>query len=157
MKKGFWKTCILFVALTEGVGALSGWLTKDGVKAYSAVQKSALTPPGAVFPIVWSILFALLGIGAARVWTTPASPARSRAMRLFAVQLAVNFLWSPLYFDLRAYGFAFFWLCLLWVLILLMTRAFGKLDRCAARLQIPYLVWVAFAGYLNCTTWLLNR
>lgn len=155
MKK--WKTYALFLALTEGAGALSGWLTRAGVNAVDAVPKSQLTPPDAVFPIVWTILFALLGIGAARIFLAPPSPQRTRALGLFAAQLAVNFLWSPLYFNLRAYGPAFFWLLLLWVLILLMIRAFSRVDDCAAWMQLPYLLWVSFAGYLNCVTWLMNR
>ena len=157
MKKTQWKPYVLFVLLTEGVGALAGWLTRAGVAASRNVPKSPLTPPDAVFPVVWASLFALLGIGAARVWLTPHSPRRSQALRLFALQLAVNFVWSPLYFNLRAYGPAFAWLCLLWVLVLLMTLSWRRLDRTAAALQIPYLVWTAFAGYLNLTTWLLNR
>ena len=157
LKKDAWKPYVLFIGLTEGVGALSGWLTREGVKASANVPKSPLTPPAAVFPIVWASLFALLGIGAARVYDTPPSPERSRALRLFAVQLAVNFVWSPLYFEQRAYGFAFLWLCLLWLLILLMTLSFRRVDRTAALLQLPYLIWTAFAGYLNLTTWLLNR
>lgn len=155
MKK--WKTYALFLALTEGVGALSGWLTRAGVKAMDAVPKSQLTPPDAVFPVVWVILFALLGVGAARIYLAPPSPQRSRALGLFAAQLAVNFLWSPIYFNLQAYGAAFFWLLLLWVLILLMIRAFSRVDDCAAWMQLPYLLWVSFAGYLNCVTWLMNR
>ena len=157
MKKNKIRSYILFVALTEGVGALAGALTRQGVKASANIPKSPLTPPGAVFPVVWSVLFALLGVGAARIYETPASPRRSQALRLFAVQLAVNFVWSPLYFSARAYGFAFFWLCLLWVLILLMILSWRRLDRTAAALQLPYLLWTAFAGYLNLTTWLLNK
>lgn len=155
MKK--WKPYVCFLALTEGVGALSGWLTRNGIRAMDAIPKSSLTPPDAVFPIVWSILFALLGIGAARIYLAPPSPERTRALRLFAAQLAVNFLWSPIYFNLQAFGLAFFWLLLLWVLILLMIRAFAKVDDCAAWMQLPYLLWVSFAGYLTLVTWLMNR
>lgn len=157
MKKSTWKSYALFIALTEGVGALAGWLTRNGVKAMENVPKSPLTPPNAVFPVVWVTLFALLGVGAARIWLAPKSLMRSRALRLFAVQLAVNFVWSPLYFELGAFGFAFFWLCMLWVLLLLMILSFHKLDRTAALLQLPYLIWTSFAAYLNCVSWLLNR
>lgn len=157
MKKHSWKPYVCLIALTEAVGGLSGWLTRKGVKAYHGVAKSRLTPPDMVFPIVWAALFALMGAGAARVWQAPPSPARTRGLTLFALQLAVNFAWSLLFFNLQAFGFAFFWLILLWVLILLMTLSFGKVDRISAWMQVPYLLWVAFAGYLNCTTWLLNR
>jgi benzodiazapine receptor len=155
MKK--WKIYALFLAVVEGVGALAGWLTRRGVQAMASVPKSALTPPDAVFPVVWAILFALLGVGAAKVYLAPASPERTKALRLFWAQLAVNFLWSPIYFNWQAFALAFFWLVLLWVLILLMIRAFSKVDSGAAWLQLPYLLWVSFAGYLTLTTWLMNR
>lgn len=155
MKRG--KPYAWFPAITEGVGALAGWLTRNGVRAMDAVPKSSLTPPDAVFPVVWAILFALLGVGAAKIWLAPPSPERTRALRLFWVQLAVNFLWSFLYFSWQAYALAFFWLVLLWVLILLMIRAFSRVDQGAAWLQLPYLLWVSFAGYLTLVTWLMNR
>lgn len=85
------------------------------------------------------------------------SPKRTAALTLFGVQLAANFLWSLVFFNLQAFGFAFFWLIVLWVLILIMTLLFARVDRIAAWLQLPYLLWVIFAGYLNCLTWLLNR
>ena len=152
-----WKPYAVFIVLTEAVGALSGFLTKDGTKTYEAfAAKPTLTPPGAVFPVVWSVLYALMGIGAARVWRNPASAMRKQSVILFAVQLAVNFVWSLLFFNAKVYGFAFIWLALLWILIVLMIRAFYQVDKTAAYLQIPYLLWVTFAGYLNFMVWQLN-
>ncbi|MDO4540955.1 MAG: TspO/MBR family protein [Syntrophomonadaceae bacterium] len=157
MKNGAWKTYVLFIALTEAVGALAGWLTRNGVEAYNGVLKSALTPPNMVFPIVWAILFALLGFGTARIWLAAPSPERWRGLLIFWVQLGFNFAWSLLFFNLQAFGFAFLWLIILWVLILLMIMSYHRVDKTAAWLQLPYLIWVTFAGYLNCVTWLLNR
>lgn len=157
MKKN-WKVYAFWIALAEGVGALAGWLTRDGIAHYSqTVIQPPLSPPAFLFPIVWTILYALMGIGAARVYLTPASNARSRGLLLFLVQLAFNFLWSIVFFNLRAYGFAFFWLIALWLLILWMTASFYQVDKTAALLQIPYLLWVAFACYLNFGVWMLNR
>lgn len=99
----------------------------------------------------------MMGIGAARIYLAPASGDRSRSLLLFLVQLAVNFFWSIIFFNLQAFGFAFVWLILLWVLILLMILSFRKVDKLAAWLQIPYLLWVTFAAYLNLGVWLLNR
>ena len=99
----------------------------------------------------------MMGIGAARIYLAPASGDRSRSLLLFLVQLAVNFFWSIIFFNLQAFGFAFVWLILLWVLILLMILSFRKVDKLAAWLQIPYLLWVSFAAYLNLGVWLLNR
>ena len=95
LKHQIWKPFALWILLAEGVGALAGWLTREGARIYSAaVRKPPLTPPGPVFPIVWSILFALMGIGTALVWRKPASRERTRSLILFIVQLAVNFFWS---------------------------------------------------------------
>lgn len=152
-----WKPYAAAIALTEGVGALAGWLTRKGVKAYHAAAKSALTPPDWVFPAVWTVLFALMGVGAARVYQSPPSSERTRGLVLFTLQLAMNFAWSLIFFNLQAFGFAFLWLILLWLVILWMTLTFRRVDRTAAWLQAPYLLWVAFAGYLNCAAWLLNR
>ena len=157
MKKE-WKTYALWIAIAEAVGALAGFLTREGTRLYAdAVVKPPLSPPAIVFPIAWAVLYALMGIGAARVSLTPGSGARTRGLRLFWLQLAFNFVWSILFFNLEAFGFAFVWLLILWALILMMTFTFDQTDRPAALLQIPYLLWVAFAGYLNFGVWLLNR
>ena len=152
-----WKTYLFWIALAEGVGALSGFLSREGMRLYTetAVQPP-LSPPPILFPIVWAVLYALMGIGAARVSLTEPGPERSRGLNLFIVQLVVNFFWSLIFFNLSAYGFALFWLCLLWVLASWMTLAFYQVDSIAAWLQIPYLIWLTFAAYLNAGTWVLN-
>ncbi|MBQ1170251.1 MAG: tryptophan-rich sensory protein [Oscillospiraceae bacterium] len=156
MKKP-WKTYLLWILLTEAAGGLSGWLTREGTKAYSqAIVQPPLSPPGWVFPVVWTILFALMGIGAARIYLAPPSKARSRGLNLFISQLVVNFFWSPIFFNPQAFGLAFFWLLLLWGLVIWMILTFRKVDRTAANLQIPYLLWLTFAAYLNAGVWYLN-
>ncbi len=158
MKKHTWPTYLLWIVLTEAVGFLASLLTREGVAAYKAViDKPPLTPPAVVFPIVWAILYLLMGVGAARVWLTGPSAERTRALERFALQLAVNFVWSLVFFNAQAFGLAFALLLALWALIFLMLRAFRALDPLAARLQIPYLVWVTFAGYLTLGVWVLNR
>ena len=153
-----WKTYALYVALSEAVGTLSGWLTREGTEIYNRTAlKPALSPPPWLFPVVWAILFALMGIGAARIALGPASEMRRRNLRLFAVQLGFNFFWSLIFFNARAYGAAFLWLVVLWGLIVWMTFSWAEQDDWAARLQLPYLAWVFFAGYLNLGVWLLNR
>ncbi len=157
MKKRSWKPYVLWIIFTEAVGGLSGWLTRDGTKIYKAtVEKPPLSPPAIVFPIVWAVLFALMGIGAARIYMVPDSHIRSRSLWLFLVQLGFNFFWSIIFFNVQSFGFAFVWLITLWVLILWMTLSFRKIDRMAAWLQIPYLIWAAFAAYLNLGVWVLN-
>ena len=157
MEKSTWKTYAFWIVLAEAVSALSGWLTRKGVKVYNAtVEQPPLSPPSIVFPIVWGILFVLMGIGAARIYLAPASNARSRSLLLFLVQLVFNFFWSIIFFNWQAFGFASLWLIALWVLILLMILSFREVDKPAAWLQIPYLLWVTFAAYLNFGVWMLN-
>lgn len=158
MKKSTWKTYVFWILLTEAVGALSGWLTKAATNSYTdTIVQPPLSPPAIAFPIVWGILFALMGIGAARVYLAPASGARFRGLLLFFLQLLFNFFWSIIFFNFQAFGFAFIWLVILWILILLMILSFRKVDRLAAWLQIPYLLWVIYAAYLNLGVWLLNK
>lgn len=158
MKKSAWKAHVLWILFTETVGALSGWLTREGTKIYNTtIEQPPLSPPSIVFPIVWGILFALMGIGAARIYQAPASNARSRSLLIFLIQLIFNFLWSIIFFNFQAFGFAFIWLILLWLLILWMLLSFRKVDKLAAWLQIPYFLWVTFAAYLNFGVWMLNK
>lgn len=153
-----WKPYLFWILLAEAVGGLSGWLTRDSMQVYSeTILQPPLSPPGWVFPVVWTVLFALMGIGAARIYLAPPSKARSLGLNLFIAQLAVNFFWSPIFFNAQAYGFAFFWLLFLWALVLWMILVFRKVDPPAAKLQIPYLIWLTFAAYLNLGVWYLNR
>ena len=157
MNKSVWKPYVLWILGVEAVGALSGFLTRRGSELYSqTITKPPLSPPSLVFPVVWGILFLLLGVGAARIYLSPASPERSRSLLAFFIQLAFNFLWSIIFFNLQKFGAAFLWLVALWGLILWMIVAFRKVDPPAACLQIPYLLWVTFAAYLNFGVWLLN-
>lgn len=152
-----WKPIILAIVLAEAVGALSGWLTREGMKAFTdTVAQPPLSPPPILFPIVWTILYALMGYGSARIWLSAPSPERSRALNLYAAQLIVNFFWSLIFFNAQAFGFAFFWLLLLWALVLVMILAFDKVDPLSAKLQVPYLIWLTFAAYLNLGVWYLN-
>lgn len=157
MQKFDWKPYAGFIALSEAAGGLSALITKQGMEAYQAVAKPSLTPPGIVFPIVWAVLYALMGAGAARVYNTCPDGNRTRAIRIYLGQLLVNFFWSIFFFNLRAWAFSFFWLVLLIALAGYMTRFFAFNDKTAAWLQAPYLTWLLFALYLNGGVWLLNR
>ena len=157
MKKGEWKLYVLWIVLVEAVGALSGWLSRTGMEVFrETAAQPPLSPPAILFPIVWTILYALMGIGAARIWISEPSPERSRGLNLFVAQLIVNFFWSLIFFNLQAYGFALIWLILLWILVAWMILTFAKADKPAAWLQVPYLLWLTFAAYLNAGVWLLN-
>ena len=152
-----WKAYAAWIAASEAAGTLSGWLSRDGMEFYkAAVLKPPLSPPSIIFPIAWTVLYGLMGIGAARVYLGADSRERNRGLWWFWLQLGFNFCWSPVFFNLRWYGFALIWLAVLWGLILRMALEFGKTDRKAAWMQAPYLLWTAFALYLNFGVLLLN-
>jgi tryptophan-rich sensory protein len=158
MKNKPWKNYVFWIALTVAVGFVSGLLTRQGTELYkNTITKPPLSPPAIVFPIVWTILYALMGYCAARVSLTPPSKDRRSAIYLYIAQLAFNFFWSIIFFNFQAFLFAFIWLVALWILIFFTIRFFRKVDTLAGNLMIPYLVWVTFAGYLNLGVWLLNR
>ena len=157
MKKN-WKIYGAWIAIAEAIGALSGLLSREGMRIYSqTVIQPTLAPPMWVFPVVWSILFALMGIRAVIIWQSPESELRSKGLNLFVAQLMVNFFWSLIFFNLQAFGFAFLWLVLLWALVAWMIWTFYQVEPLAAWLQIPYLLWLTFAGYLSFSVWMLNR
>ena len=152
-----WKTYAFWIVLAEAVGGLAALLTRSGVEWYNAFAvKPPLSPPAWLFPVVWGILYALMGIGAARVSLAEDSESRSRGRNLFVVQLAANFLWSILFFNYQAYGASQVLLAVLWVLIAWMALEFYNADPLAGWLQVPYLIWVGFALFLNFWVWRLN-
>ncbi len=152
-----WKPYVIGILLTEAVGGLSAFLTREGSQLFNetAVQPP-LSPPAIVFPIVWGILYALMGISAARIYTATPSRSRNLGLNLYIAQLVMNFFWSLIFFNAQAYGLAFWWLLVLWGLVLGMILVFWKTDPLAAILQIPYLLWLTFAAYLNLGVWRLN-
>lgn len=157
MVKKNWKIYAIGILATEAVGALSGFLSRNGMELYaSAMDKPPLSPPGILFPIVWIFLYGLMGFSAARISVNPPSPERSAGLNLYVAQLIVNFFWSLIFFNAQAFGLAFLWLLLLWVLVFAMILVFRKIDPLAAYLQIPYLLWLTFAAYLNAGVWYLN-
>jgi tryptophan-rich sensory protein len=138
------------------VGGLSAWLTRNSMESFDNLTKPPLSPPGWLFPIVWSILFVLMGIASYLVLVSD-KPARSKtALTVYGIQLAFNFFWSIIFFNFEMYLFAFIWLMILWLLIILTTVLFWRIDKRAGYLMLPYLVWVTFAAYLNFGIYLLN-
>lgn len=158
MKKSAWKICLLWILLCEATGALAGFLIRDGVEKYAqtAIQPP-FAPPQWLFPVAWGILYALMGIGAGRIFLKEPSTARSNGLNFMALQLVMNFFWPLLFFNTQAFGFSVFWLATLLVLVIGMTLSFQNLDVVAAGLQIPYVLWLLFALYLNIAVWWLNR
>lgn len=151
-----WKKLILYILIPLAAGGLSGWISKNGMNLYETLNQPPLAPPGWLFPVVWTLLFVLMGVSSYRI-AQSASPQKKDALQLYGLQLIVNFLWSPVFFLMKQYLLALIILIILWLLILKMILLFRSIDPLAGRLQLPYLIWVSFAGYLNLGVWLLNR
>lgn len=152
-----WKQLLIAVAIPLVVGGLAALLTSGSMDLLEMVEKPPLSPPGWLFPVAWTILYILMGVASYLVWQTTGSPRlRQQALRLYGLQLVVNFVWPLLFFNLQWYVVAFLWLVLLWVLILLTLLAFRRLSPVAGWLLVPYLLWVTFAGYLNLGIAILN-
>ena len=149
------KTYAISIAAALAVGGLSALLTGDSMEKYKALNQPPLAPPGWVFPIVWTILFVLMGVGAAMVFLSDSS-SKKKPIAIYGLQLLVNFFWTILFFLLEARLFAFFWLLLLLGLAIWMAVSFARVNKTAGLLQIPYILWLLFAGYLNLAVYLLN-
>ena len=155
LKKLSPKTLFISLAIPLAAGGLSGFLIKDHMSAYMSARHPPLSPPPVVFPIAWTALYILMGISAYQV-SRSASLGKHRALVLHYTQLAVNFVWPLIFFNLSYYLTAFFWLLLLLVLVVMMVLRYSQISKVSARLQIPYILWLVFAAYLNLGVVILN-
>lgn len=153
VKKDVLAICILIPIL---VGGLSSLFTSGSMDLYSTIQAPSFAPPGFLFPIVWTILYILMGVSCYLVYTSTSEKVSS-ALVIYGIQLGLNFAWSIIFFNYRAFLLAFLWLVVLWITILIMILRFYEINKAAAWLQVPYLLWVTFAGVLNFSIYLLNR
>ena len=152
-----WKKLLLCLAIPLGVGGLAALLTGGGMQDYAQMRQPPFSPPGWLFPVVWTILYLLMGYASYRVVTADQDRVKiRRALYLYGAQLAVNFLWPLVFFGLQWYLAAFFVLLVLWILIFLCIYAFSDVDERAGDLLLPYILWVTFAAYLNVGVYLLN-
>lgn len=143
-----WKPLIVSLLISLGAGALGSILSGNNMEQYMQMYKPPLSPPGFIFPIVWTILFILMGIAAYLIYISP-SEDKKTALTVYLIQLAANVLWSVIFFRFDAYLLAFAWLVFLWYLIFVTIKQFYPISKIAAYLMLPYLAWVTFAGYLN--------
>ena len=152
-----WKLLIICMLIPLAVGGLSAWLVRGSMDIFKSLNKPPLSPPGWLFPVVWTVLYALMGFASYLVLTADADRKQARqALTLSAVQLGVNFIWPILFFGLSWYGISFLWLLLLWLLVLGTTIRFYRISTKAGDLMLPYLLWVTFAAYLNFGIYRLN-
>ena len=155
--KGKWKSLLIALGIPLAVGG-AGALLSGGMSDYGAMVKPPLSPPGWVFPVVWTVLYLLMGWASWLVWKSNApSRQKRRALALYGAQLATNFIWPLIFFGAEMYLTALVVLVILWVLILLTIRAFSAINERAGDLLIPYILWVSFAAYLNLGIFLLSR
>lgn len=164
MKKINWKSLIICLILPLAVGGLSALLIKNDMEFYLQVKKPPLSPPSLLFPIIWGLLYFLMGISSYLILNERERENDSQketqirsALWIYGLQLGVNFFWPLFFFQMRAYLVAFLWLLLLIVLVIWLIRSFYRIKPVAAYLQIPYLIWILFASYLNFGVYWLNR
>lgn len=152
------KKLVISCSISLGVGLLSSLISMPGFMDYPEVKQPPLSPPSFLFPIVWTILFTLMGVSSYLIYNskTENKEAKKSALTTYIVQLIVNFFWPIIFFNLAQYLIAFIWILLLLFLIAMMIYQFYGINKTAALLNIPYLLWVAFATYLNFGVFLLN-
>ena len=154
---------IISILIPLLVGGLSAFLTKDAMMVFNTIKKPPLAPPGILFPIVWTILYILMGIAKYFLYNLDEQKLSGKQIKLrnytlviYGFQLFLNFFWSIIFFKFSMYKFAFVWLVVLWVLVFIFIKNAMKLNKAAAYLMIPYLLWMTFAGYLNIMIAILN-
>lgn len=162
------KKLILNLIIPLAVGGLSSLLIKDQISDYQLLNQPALAPPAILFPIVWSILYILMGIATylisiSKTDTTQQESSdtvyctKKQAYQNYGIQLFFNFLWSPVFFGLGDYFAALVILALLWYFVYQTMVCYYSINKAAGLLLLPYLLWITFAGYLNFSILLLNR
>lgn len=153
-RRPFWRTALIFILAIETIGFVVGGVFGPQPGGwYFQLEKPAANPPAWVFPVAWTLLYAMMGWAAARIWARhPATPGRTAALTLFGIQLALNLSWSVVFFGLQALPAAVIATVLLLAAVMSATAAMAKVDRTAGLIMLPYCVWVAFALYL--TAWI---
>lgn len=153
-----WILLVSWMLLSFAVAGVSGSMTAKEIPTwYRTLIRPSIAPPNWVFGPVWMLLYALMAIAAWEISLLPPSPSRTTALVLFAVQLALNFVWSFIFFHWHQIGWALLEISVLWIAILITTLAFAQVSIAAAWLMTPYLAWVTFASILNAAFWQLNK
>ena len=143
------------IAVPLLVGAATALINKNGFDSYERLNQPPLSPPSWLFPIVWSILYILMGISSYLI-SQKGTQFPKRAMTIYIIQLVMNFIWPILFFTFHAYLLSFIWLAVLLAMVIVMAVIFCRINKTAGLLQIPYIIWSIFALYLNIGVYLLN-
>ncbi len=157
-RKAWWRYALVTVPVIVGLGSLSGYLSNSGFGNpwFDAVEKPGFMPPGWVFAVTWPTLYALMAVALALVLASPDSRPRRLGMALFAVQLPLNYAWSPIFFGAGAIDWAFFVIMAMNVAVTATIIAFWRVKRVAGALLLPYLAWLCLATALNHEVGALN-
>lgn len=148
---------IICVVIPIGVGAISGFITKDNMMVFDTIKKPALTPPAIVFPIAWAILYVLMGLASYIALIKSHDLQQAIYMMYpYAIQLVLNFMWSIIFFNYNLYNVAFVCLLFLWIMIIRTITFWGTISNLSVILMMPYIMWVTFAAYLNLSIVMLN-
>lgn len=150
------KSLIINLLIPLSVGSLAGFLTMDSMEVYKNLNQPSFAPPSLLFSIVWTALYILMGISSYMVYESN-SARKSKALKVYALQLMLNFIWPLIFFNAQLYLFSFIWLIFIWCLVLWMIILFCKINQLSGYLQIPYLLWLTFAAYLNIGVYFLNK
>ena len=149
---------IISLLITLGGSFVVSLFIRPYVPIYETLNKPWFSPPGFVFPIVWTILYILMAIAYYRVLQISKLGKKTySALTLFYIQLILNFSWSFIFFNFRLYGIAFIAAVILLILVIITTRKFLKVDKIAGWLMVPYVIWLSYASVLSCFVWMLNE
>ena len=155
-KHNFWDIAI-FILSAELVGVISALLSGGFGNFYDKFTPPPLLPPSWLFPVVWTVLYAVMGFSAYLIYSSDANQFdKTKALKIYWAQLALNFMWSIIFFRFEALWLAFVVIMALWIMIIAMILSFRKISPLAAYINIPYLLWVTFAAYLNLATAIIN-
>lgn len=149
------KELFISVGISVGVGLISAFLTMNNQNIYDVINVPSFSPPAFLFPIVWTVLYILMGISSYIIYNSNDSD-RFDALKIYGVQLFINFFWSLIFFNLKNFKFALIWIILLLFSIIIMIYRFYKINKVTGLLNIPYLLWVMFASVLNFYIVILN-
>ena len=151
------KKIIIAILIPLGIGFLAFLLTRNGINNYSNnLIKPSFAPPGILFGIIWTILYVLMGLSSFYIYESM-SCHKANCLLLYGLNLVLNFSWPIIFFTLEARLFAFLFILLLDVVVILMTLCFYGIDKKAGYLNIPYIIWLLFATILNLSVYILNR
>lgn len=148
--------CLVILPVLGGI--LVGYITKNSAMIYESLEKPIFSPPAIVFPIVWIVMYILMGLASYRIYMhRELGEDVGSTLFFYLVQLLLNYLWPLLFFSFRLYGLAFIELVILFIFIIITFIKFFKIDKVAAFLLIPYVIWTVFAGALNFFLWMFNE